>query len=74
MNELDAARAALRRAGKTVRGGEGPEQVVLYDLAYMASALEAYSVRLSRFAPPPPQPASTTIASTRRETRLTQVA
>jgi (2S)-methylsuccinyl-CoA dehydrogenase len=44
VNELDAARTAIDRAWRTLREGEGPEQVVLYDLAYMASALEAAEV------------------------------
>src|SRR5205085_550933 len=35
------ARAALRQACGKLSEGEGPEQILLYDLAYMASALEA---------------------------------
>lgn len=41
VKELDAAREALATARRHLADGDGPEQVVLYDLAYMASALEA---------------------------------
>jgi (2S)-methylsuccinyl-CoA dehydrogenase len=41
---LDDARAALATARSHVSDGDGPEQVALFDLAYMASALEAASV------------------------------
>jgi (2S)-methylsuccinyl-CoA dehydrogenase len=47
VKELDAARQALATARRHLRDGDGPEQVVLYDLAYMASALEAARVMLS---------------------------
>src|SRR5258708_657121 len=47
MKELDAAREALVAARRHLGDGDGPEQVVLYDLAYMASALEAAAVMLS---------------------------
>lgn len=47
MKELDAARAALAAARRHLRDGDGPEQVVLFDLAYMASALDAAAVMRS---------------------------
>jgi (2S)-methylsuccinyl-CoA dehydrogenase len=42
--ELGAAREALAAARRHLRDGDGPEQVALFDLAYMASALEAAAV------------------------------
>jgi (2S)-methylsuccinyl-CoA dehydrogenase len=42
--ELGAARDALATARRHLRDGDGPEQVALFDLAYMASALEAAGV------------------------------
>jgi (2S)-methylsuccinyl-CoA dehydrogenase len=47
VKELDAAREALATARRHLSEGDGPEQVVLFDLAYMASALEAAAVMLS---------------------------
>jgi (2S)-methylsuccinyl-CoA dehydrogenase len=47
VKELDAAREALAVARRHLGEGDGPEQVVLFDLAYMASALEAAAVMLS---------------------------
>jgi len=47
VKELDAAREALATARRHLSDGDGPEQVVLFDLAYMASALEAAFVMLS---------------------------
>jgi (2S)-methylsuccinyl-CoA dehydrogenase len=47
VKELDAARGALATARRHLGDGDGPEQVVLFDLAYMASALEAASVMRS---------------------------
>ena len=44
VKELDAAREALATARRHLSDGDGPEQVALFDLAYMASALEAASV------------------------------
>jgi (2S)-methylsuccinyl-CoA dehydrogenase len=41
------ARAALATASRALQEGEGPEQVVLYDLAYIASALKAADVMLA---------------------------
>src|SRR5438445_13703378 len=41
---LDAARDALAAASRHVEEGDGPEQVLLFDLAYIASVLEAASV------------------------------
>jgi (2S)-methylsuccinyl-CoA dehydrogenase len=46
VRELDAAREALLAARRSLTDGDGPEQVALFDLAYMASALEAASVML----------------------------
>src|SRR5688572_1956587 len=43
MNELNLAREALARACRHLKEGDGPEQVVLFDLAYMAAALEVAS-------------------------------
>jgi (2S)-methylsuccinyl-CoA dehydrogenase len=47
VNELETAKEALARARRHLRDGDGPEQVALFDLAYMASALEAASVMLA---------------------------
>jgi (2S)-methylsuccinyl-CoA dehydrogenase len=47
VEELDAAREALVAACRSLTDGDGPEQVALFDLAYMASALAAASVMLS---------------------------
>jgi (2S)-methylsuccinyl-CoA dehydrogenase len=47
VKELDAAREALVTARRTLTDGDGPEQVALFDLAYMASAVEAASVMLT---------------------------
>jgi (2S)-methylsuccinyl-CoA dehydrogenase len=46
VEELDSAREALVSACRSLTDGDGPEQVVLFDLAYMASALEAAAVLL----------------------------
>jgi (2S)-methylsuccinyl-CoA dehydrogenase len=47
VKELDAAREALVTACRSLSDGDGSEQVVLFDLAYMTSALEAASVMFS---------------------------
>ena len=47
LNELDATREALATARGHLNDGDGAEQVVLFDLAYMASALEAATVMAS---------------------------
>jgi len=47
VKELDAAREALVVARRHLSEGDGPEQAVLFDLAYMASALEAAVAMLS---------------------------
>jgi (2S)-methylsuccinyl-CoA dehydrogenase len=47
VKELDAARGTLVAARRGLTEGDGPEQVALFDLAYMASALKAASVMLS---------------------------
>lgn len=47
VKEVDAAREALVAARRSLTDGDGPEQIALFDHAYMASALEAASVMLS---------------------------
>jgi (2S)-methylsuccinyl-CoA dehydrogenase len=44
---LEAARLSMFRAARYLREGDGPEQVVLYDVACIASGLEAARVMLS---------------------------
>ena len=47
MKELDTAREMVATARQHLRGGDESGQVVLYDLAYIASAVEAAGVMLA---------------------------
>jgi (2S)-methylsuccinyl-CoA dehydrogenase len=47
VKEFDDAREALATARRYLTEGDGPEQVVLFDLAHMASAFAAATVMLS---------------------------
>ena len=49
-DELEGARTALDQACAHIDEGDGPEQVILYDLAYMASALQAAETMRDEYA------------------------